>query len=287
MIHYSCHRWRHGDKLGVSVDTAAAAAPCGLTTLRIQAGKPAFLQEHLQRLCTDSQVLGLSLPDVQWVARILAKGILKNRLAVGVSRIVWLGSDSSLRNDRSGLYITFEGLRTLPRAATLLLLNHKPRQCRTVKSLAVQDSQSLWHIRKEHHCFDVLLQDEGDLLEATTGNLFLFRSGRLSTPHADGRILAGITRAKVLDAPTLAATECLHKRSWLNRAEACFITNCARGIVPVARIVSESGRIVWEGDPRHKIILKARRYWRRVMIESTKRSELQPEAAKVLRELSA
>ena len=185
------------------------------------------------------------------------------------------------------MHVTFEGLRTLPRAATLLLVTHKPQQCRTVKSLAVQDSLSLWHSRTAHGCFDVLLQDEGDLLEATTGNLFLFRSGHLTTSHADGRILAGITRANVLDAPTLAVTECLHKRSWLSRAEACFITNCARGIVPVARIVSERGRIVWEGDPRHRIILQTRRVWRRAMIESTRRSELQSKTAESLIELPA
>lgn len=269
------------------VEDLLAAGPGCLTTLRIQAGKPAFLQEHLKRLCSDALVLGLPLPDVQLISRVLAKGILKNRLAVGVSRIMWLGSNSSLMNHGSGLHVAFEGLRTLPRAATLLLVTHKPQQCRTVKSLAFQDSLPLWHSRTTHRCFDVLLQDEGDLLEATTGNLFLFRSGRLSTPHADGRILAGITRANVIDAPALAVTEGLHKRSWLNRAEACFITNCARGIIPVARIVSERGRIVWEGDPRHRIILKTRRVWRRAMIESSKRSEIQSRAARVLRELPA
>ena len=56
---------------------------------------------------------------------------------------------------------------------------------------------------------------------------------------------------------------------------------------PVARIVSERGRIVWEGDPRHRIILQTRRVWRRAMIESTKRSEMQPEAAELLGELPA
>jgi branched-subunit amino acid aminotransferase/4-amino-4-deoxychorismate lyase len=208
------------------------------------------------------------LPDAQKILTVLAAGILKNRLERGVSRIVWPGSGPKSENTGTGLYVTFEELRPLPRAATLFLVSFKPSKWRIIKSIAVKEAAPLWHRAREQHCFDVLMQNEGDLLEASTGNLFLFRSGRLSTPCADGRILPGITRAFVLEQTALEAVERNHKRSWLKQMEACFVTNCARGIIPVARIVAENGRLVWEGDPRHRVILKTRKLWRRAMIAS-------------------
>lgn len=273
MIHYAERRWRAGEKLPVSPGEADGVAdPECLTTLRIHGGRPAFLKEHLHRLCFESRELGLSLPDAQRISTVLAAGILKNRLERGVSRIVWPGSRPG--NSGSGLSVTFEGLRPLPRGATLLLASTNPSKWRTIKSIAVKEALPLWHRAREQHCFDVLMQNEGDLLEASTGNLFLFRSGHLSTPCADGRILPGITRALVLEQTALEAVERHHNRAWLKRVEACFITNCARGIIPVARIVTENGQLVWEGDPRHRVILETRKHWRRAMIASAANLDL-------------
>lgn len=80
-----------------------------------------------------------------------------------------------------------------------------------------------------------LVVDRGEALEAAWANLFAVREGVVRTPAADGRILAGVTRAavialageagmEVIEGP-LAATE-------LPAADEVFLTNSIRGVEP-------------------------------------------------------
>lgn len=84
---------------------------------------------------------------------------------------------------------------------------------------------------------EVLLVDRtGEVLEAGRANLFVVEGGTLVTPPTDGRILPGVTRAKVLlIARSLgipAVTEPLPVES-LADAEEVFLTGSIRGVEPV------------------------------------------------------
>ena len=74
------------------------------------------------------------------------------------------------------------------------------------------------------------------MLEASRGNVFAVRDGALVTPPADGRILPGVTRARVLlVAEALgipAREETFDLRTMLDSAEV-FLTGAVRGIEPV------------------------------------------------------
>lgn len=85
-----------------------------------------------------------------------------------------------------------------------------------------------------------LILDEDDaVLEASRANLFAVRDGALFTPPLDGRILPGVTRARVLE---LAASlgiwthETALRRDDLRAADEVFLSGSVRGIEPVTAI---------------------------------------------------
>jgi para-aminobenzoate synthetase/4-amino-4-deoxychorismate lyase len=84
-----------------------------------------------------------------------------------------------------------------------------------------------------------LICDGEELLEAGWANLFAIREETLWTPAPDGRILAGMARAAVLE---LAAEEGLQTQEQpisaadLLEADETFLTNSIRGIEPVAEL---------------------------------------------------
>jgi para-aminobenzoate synthetase/4-amino-4-deoxychorismate lyase len=77
-----------------------------------------------------------------------------------------------------------------------------------------------------------LLLDENEVvLEASRANVFIVEDGTLVTPPADGRILPGVTRRRVLELiPVREEAVPLHR---LLAAEEVFLTGSVRGIEPV------------------------------------------------------
>jgi len=79
----------------------------------------------------------------------------------------------------------------------------------------------------------LLVDDDGAALEAARANLFAVRDGVLSTPPLDGRILPGITRARVLEiaaAIGVEAEEAALCRDDLRAADEVFLTGSVRGV---------------------------------------------------------
>lgn len=87
------------------------------------------------------------------------------------------------------------------------------------------------------HGEEVLVVDDNtEVLEAGMGNLFAMVSGTIVTPAVDKRMLAGVTRARVLDLmagrgiPTRVGPLTIDA---LRDAEEIFLTSAIRGIEPV------------------------------------------------------
>jgi Amino-transferase class IV len=84
-----------------------------------------------------------------------------------------------------------------------------------------------------------LICDGDELLEAGWANLFAVREGTLWTPPADGRILAGMARAALLEiarAEGLETREAPLHRDDLLDADETFLTNSVRGIEPAVEL---------------------------------------------------
>lgn len=91
---------------------------------------------------------------------------------------------------------------------------------------------------------EALLTDgHGTVMEGATSNVFAVRDGRLHTPPTDGGVLAGVTRATVLelaDILDLRVAEEPLPLDVLCGADEAFLTASTREVVPLVRV---------DGDP--------------------------------------
>lgn len=84
----------------------------------------------------------------------------------------------------------------------------------------------------------LLVDREGQVLEASRGSLFSVRDGTLLTPPADGRILPGIARRRVIEVAVAQGIETCEERlaiADLGAGEA-FLAGSVRGIEPVLSV---------------------------------------------------
>ncbi len=101
----------------------------------------------------------------------------------------------------------------------------------------------------------LIVGDDGRALEAAWANLWLLEGDRLRTPPADGRILPGVTRARLLSlaaALGLQADQAAISLTALQHAPAAFLTSSLR----VTALAPPSGSRA-PVDPRIAAIAKA------------------------------
>jgi branched-chain amino acid aminotransferase len=95
----------------------------------------------------------------------------------------------------------------------------------------------------------LIVDGRGEVMEGATSNVFVAKGGRLATPPEDAGILAGITRAYVLEAATRAgiAVDQLRLRpEALYDADEVFVTSSIREVLSVVRV---DGRVIGTGAP--------------------------------------
>ncbi|MGH7649279.1 MAG: aminotransferase class IV, partial [Gemmatimonadaceae bacterium] len=187
-------------------------------TMRLYQGAPFRLDAHLRRLAEGAAVLGIAIPaDVP--------DTIAAALAV-VRDLRWADAAVRLTVSRG---IAARGLAPPPRAepTVVVTINQIPPReplaarsvavCITparrnefaatagVKTLAyVESVVALAHARAAGHDDAIFLDTAGHVSEATTSNVFIVDGSTLRTPPRACGVLAGITRAAVLElAPTL------------------------------------------------------------------------------------
>jgi 4-amino-4-deoxychorismate lyase len=90
----------------------------------------------------------------------------------------------------------------------------------------------------------LILSTEGDVVSAIAANLFVLRDSRWTTPPVDRCGVAGVCRGWAIAA--LGATEGRLGVTDVETADAVFLCNAVRGILPVARLGTRS----WSSHPR-------------------------------------
>lgn len=108
-----------------------------------------------------------------------------------------------------------------------------------------------------------LLVDADDtLLEGSRGNLFLVRDGVLLTPPADGRVLPGVTRARLIELAGelgVAVREEPLAFERLAEADEVLLTGAVRGVEHVRRC---EGAGEWRaGEVTDRLAAELRRAW--------------------------
>lgn len=196
-------------------------------TLLVLGGRPVELEAHLERIATSLAALfGGELPsDAEDLVRERATGLPLGRLRLTVApSAAGLACDVVVAAvDPATVFPTWE------RGAELrgLALRGGLGPDKLVDRPGLPESTGV--------VVPLLLEENGEVLEAGRANVFAVRDGVLVTPRTDGRILPGLTRAAAIEIGCREGVE-IEERSvqWdeLLDADEIFLTGSVRGIEP-------------------------------------------------------
>jgi para-aminobenzoate synthetase/4-amino-4-deoxychorismate lyase len=108
----------------------------------------------------------------------------------------------------------------------------------------------------------LLVTEEGEVLEASRGNVFAVRDGVLLTPPLDGQILPGVARARVLEIAAGLGVEVSEEPLGLTEMrsyEEVFLTGSVRGVEPVRALDGEDLQV--DDAITSKLAAELRRRW--------------------------
>jgi branched-chain amino acid aminotransferase len=234
-------------------------------TLRTYAGRPFELGRHLARLRASAARLGFSIPQddrelrerldallaraantESYIRLIVSRGLGDisyhfERVAGPTIVMVVKPLDPYPESDyESGIAVAIVDVRrNNPRA-----LDPAIKSCNLLNNiLAVREAQGKGAEEA------LLLNDQGELAEGASTNLFLVKGGTVVTPPLAAGILAGITREVVLGllrGGSLSFREGALRPAHLRDADEVFVTSSTREVMPVRAV---DGRPVGDGRP--------------------------------------
>ncbi len=210
-------------------------------TVRIAAGRPAFLDAHLARLAASASRLGLPLPS-GWeeLARAACQeqreGVLrlvctKGPPAFGFAVVTDVPAETLRAREQGVRVVTLTlGVTAEQRAAAPWLLGG-------VKSTSYAVNMATLRQAHDEGADDAIwLSSDGEVLEAPTANVALVLDGTLVTPPPAVGILAGTTVRAVLDLARVPATVRRIRAAELHEADEVMLLSSVRGIAPVTAL---------------------------------------------------
>ncbi|MBK9419969.1 MAG: aminotransferase class IV family protein [Flavobacteriales bacterium] len=217
-------------------------------TMRMVRGRTCFLEAHWARLIEGLKVLRIEMPrglDQEKLKARLLDLSERNGMPNARCRLtVFRDSPGYFRPQRNDGAYTIE-MTAVDRDAYILnergfTVDLYPLMRKPVNMLAVHktlDSQlyimaSLWAI--DQHLDDCLLQnDRGNIIESSSGNIFIVSNGVLYTPSLEDGCLGGIMRMQVINIALengIKVYECSLNPQNLLAADELFFTNAALGV---------------------------------------------------------
>lgn len=117
-----------------------------------------------------------------------------------------------------------------------------------IKSVGLLANVLAYHTARQAGAHDaVFCEADGTVNEATAANIFLVEAGRLSTPANGPRLLAGVTRDKIVQ--LTGATERRVTKAELFAADEVFLSSTTAEAVPV---IAVDGKPIGPGTPGPK-----------------------------------
>ena len=218
-------------------------------TIRVAGGRPFRFAQHMDRLAQGADFLKIKLPfPPAELQKFAAQLIGKNQLPESLLRLT-LTRGSGARSysiqgaDRPTLAMALHPLPPAPAGWKLLTASFripagdKLAAFKTTSKLA----NVLARAEAEAQGADeaLLLNTNGEVAEAASGNLFWIEQGKICTVPADGGLLPGIARTVVLEICRelgLPTGQSVIKPEPLRRVEGMFVTQSALGIIPVTAL---------------------------------------------------
>jgi para-aminobenzoate synthetase / 4-amino-4-deoxychorismate lyase len=233
-------------------------------TLLVRDGRPIELDAHLGRLeASLAELYGASLPaGAAELVRRHASGVALGRLRLTVA-----AAEASVRVadvDEELVFPAWERARWL-RPLTLRggIGAHKWADRRLLEAA---------ERRAGPGALPLIVDFDGAVLEASRANVFVVSDGALATPRPDGRLLAGVTRRRVLELAVengIDAHEDVVTLDELTAADEVFLTSAVRGIEPVNGC---GGAAQWSEGPVARLLARQlERRWERAPVKEAAR----------------
>ncbi|HJU92447.1 MAG TPA: aminotransferase class IV [Pyrinomonadaceae bacterium] len=220
------------------------------TTVAIYNSQPFLWSKHWQRLTTHAQKLAVDYTGCteKNVGEALRKLIAVNQVKEGRARVIMLarsGRDiwkmKTPGTKKTDLLIMTGDPQKV--SANGLSLAVSPYRVNTfsplsgIKSLNYLDHVLSWE-EAQSRDFDeaVVLNERGEIVSATTANLFWAKDGTIHTPTLSTGSLAGITRECVIDIANrhfIPLVEGIYEMTDLTEADEIFLTSSSIGVAPV------------------------------------------------------
>ena len=232
----------------VSVFDRGAHDGAGLfETFRVHGYRPFLWERHLERMVLAAAELGFPVPPSPAVLRAGLDAVLEaNGLADAVGRITVTRGIAGARPGRPGCWIEAEPVegrlwRGTRSGKGAVILSRRPfvpgilGPYKTTSRLAYQIAHE--QARSAGADETLLLTHQGELLEGSASNVFLYIDGEVATPSHNTGILPGITRAFVLQVCYEMGYRLRTSAIWRDElfiADEVFLTNAVQGVVSVA-----------------------------------------------------
>jgi len=202
-------------------------------TARVYGGRPFRLDEHLARFAVSAERLGLPGPDstaCRELAELVIGACAEKDLALrlywtGRTLVVTAGSiDPQLETQRA------RGLR-------LAVVHWATGALASAKSMSYAENMGAQDAAIAGGADDALLvAHDGIVLEAPTANVFWREGDSLVTPALQQPILAGVTRALMLEIAEQQTVEGVFPLARLLEADEVFLCSSIREVMPVASV---------------------------------------------------
>jgi 4-amino-4-deoxychorismate lyase len=220
-------------------------------TLRVYAGRPFALREHLERLGASARRLGLAAPDAGELGALVALVVAAAAPDCSLRFTLTAGREGRgaplLIVTAQGLPPDLEAVRARGIRLVSLQLGIDPRSRRDapwlldgVKSTSYAVNMAAWAEARRRGADDaVFVAADGSLLEGPVTNVWWRRGRVLHTPTLDLGILAGVTRARLLRAAPAEGYRVEEGRypvAHLAAADEAFTSSSVREVVPVVAL---------------------------------------------------
>ena len=224
--------------------------------LRTYGGTPFQLSAHLRRLQRSSALIGLACPwDIEQLAEIVLETLRRNQFDEAGIRIVLTGGDSPngfMPSGDSRLLVMITPCQSLPSQ-----LHESGAAIATVgQARVLPEAKTINYIpgiiaqrkaeRRVPGAIDAIYTVDGNIIEGTRSNAFIFKDGRWITPNRD--LLLGVTRAEVIK--LLQSDGGVELRDItldeFYRAEEIVLTSSLKEVLPIIQVDELT---IGAGDP--------------------------------------
>jgi 4-amino-4-deoxychorismate lyase len=246
----------HADDVGLLRGQAA------FETVRVYAGRPFALHEHLERLFESARRIGLAPVDGRALERLAASTIEASGMSDCSLRLTFTGGREgadepvvivAVSELPDGLEETrAKGISvvSLQLGIDVRLRRGSPWLLAGVKSTSYAVNMAAWEEARRRGADDALfLAADGSVLEGPVTNVWWRHGDVLATPSLDLGVLAGVTRAHVIRLAGRAGyrvEEGWYPLERLATAVEAFTSSSVREIMPV---VALDGRPIGDGRP--------------------------------------